>query len=104
MGRYPMQTITISTHQDAIAAVPHLLGFHPAESLVLMPFRPELPVVRVDIPTTVEDRDSLWEESLRHALGPHAARAGGRGRMAAICFTRDRENAEVTSREFAGRL
>ena len=24
-----MQTIIIKTHQDAIAAVPHLLGFHP---------------------------------------------------------------------------
>jgi len=23
-----MQTITINTHEDAIAAVPHLLGFH----------------------------------------------------------------------------
>ena len=63
-----MQTINIRTHQDAIAAVPHLLGFHPTESLVLMPFSPQLPVVRVDIPTTVKDRDSLWDESLRDAL------------------------------------
>ena len=99
-----MQTITIRTHQDAIAAVPHLLGFHPAESLVLMPFSSHLPVVRVDIPTTVEDRDSLWEESLRDALGPHVAHTGGRTRMAAMCFTQDRGNAEVTSRDFAQRL
>ena len=69
-----MQTITIRTHQDAIAAVPHLLGFHPTESLVLMPFSSQLPVVRVDIPTTVEDRDALWDESLRDALGPHVVR------------------------------
>ena len=99
-----MQTITIRTHQDAIAAVPHLLGFHPTESLVLMPFSPQLPVVRVDIPTTVEDRDSLWDESLRDALAPHALRTGGRARMAAMCFTQDRSNAEVTSRDFAQRL
>ena len=72
-----MPTITIRTHQDAIAAVPHLLGFHPTESLVLMPFSSQLPVVRVDIPTTVEDRDSLWDESLRDALGPHALRTDG---------------------------
>ena len=99
-----MQTITINTHQDAIAAVPHLLGFHPAESLVLLPFSPQLPVVRVDIPTTVEDRDSLWNESLRDALGPHALRTGGPARMAAMCFTEDRSNAEVTSRDIAHRL
>src|SRR4051812_16340401 len=99
-----MQTITIRTHQDAIAAVPHLLGFHPTESLVLMPFSPELPVVRVDIPATVADRDSLWDESLRDALGAHAVRAGGRARMAGICFTQDRSNAEATSRDFARRL
>src|SRR6185436_12248728 len=99
----PMPTITIRTHQDAIAAVPHLLGFHPAESLVLMPFSSELPVVRVDIPTSVEDRDSLWDQSLWDALGPHALSAGGRARMAAICFTQDRGNAEVTSRDFTHR-
>jgi len=99
-----MQTITIRTHQDAIAAVPHLLGFHPTESLVLMPFSPQLPVVRVDIPTTGEDRDSLWEESLRDALAPHASRTDGPPRMAAMCFTQDRSNAEVTSRDLAQRL
>ena len=99
-----MQTITISTHQDAIAAVPHLLGFHPAESLVLLPFSPQLPVVRVDLPTNVEDRDSLWNESLRDALSPHALRADGRAQMAVMCFTQDRSNAEATSRDFAQRL
>jgi hypothetical protein len=99
-----MQTITIRTHQDAIAAVPHLLGFHPTESLVLMPFGPQLPVVRVDIPTTGKDRDSLWDESLRDVLGAHASRTSGQMRMAAICFTQDRSNAEVTGRDFAERL
>ena len=99
-----MPSITIRTHQDAIAAVPHLLGFHPTESLVLMPFSPQLPVVRVDIPVSVEDRDSLWEDSLRDALAPHASRTDGPPRMAAICFTQDRSNAEVTSRDLARRL
>ena len=99
-----MQTITIRTHQDAIAAVPHLLGFHPTESLVLMPFSSQLPVVRVDIPTTVEDRDALWDESLRDALGPHVVRTDAPARMAAMCFTGDRSNAEVTSRDIAKRL
>ena len=99
-----MQTLAINTHQDAIAAVPHLLGFHPTESLVLMPFSPQLPVVRVDIPTTVEDRDALWDSSLRGALGPHALRAGGQARMAVMGFTQDRSNAEANSRDFTRRL
>lgn len=99
-----MPTITIRTHQDAIAAVPHLLGFHPTESLVLMPFSPQLPVVRVDIPTTPDGRDALWEQSLRDALGTHALHADGRARMAAICFTQDRDNAEATGQDFARRL
>jgi hypothetical protein len=99
-----MPTITIRTHQDAIAAVPHLLGFHPTESLVLMPFSPELPVVRVDIPTTPKDRDALWEQSLQDALGTHALRADGRARMGAICFTQDRDNAEATGQDIARRL
>ena len=99
-----MQSISIKTHEDAIAAVPHLLGFHPAESLVLLPFSPQLPVVRVDIPVAAEDRDALWNESLRDALSPHALRAGGQALMAVMCFTQDRSNGEATSRNFTQRL
>jgi hypothetical protein len=69
-----------------------------------MPFGRELPVVRVDIPTTAEDRASLWEQSLRDALGIHALRAGGRAQMAVICFTQDHSNADATSQDFTRRL
>jgi hypothetical protein len=54
-----MSTLVISSHDDAIAAVPHVLGFHPRESLVLVPFNQALPWVRVDIPTTEADRREL---------------------------------------------
>ena len=60
-----MGTLIISSHEDAIAAVPHVLGFHPQESLALVPFNQDLPWVRVDIPATEADRRRLWDGSLR---------------------------------------
>ncbi|WP_363321314.1 DUF4192 family protein [Nocardioides sp.] len=51
-----------------MAAVPHVLGFRPQESLVLVPYNQDLPWVRVDIPATEADRRDLWDGSLRDAL------------------------------------
>ena len=99
-----MDTLVISSHEDAIAAVPHVLGFQPKESLVLVPFNQVLPWVRVDIPTTAADRVQLWSDSLCDALSTHARRAGKSGRMAVLCFTANRENAEVTSLDIGRRL
>jgi hypothetical protein len=99
-----VSALVISSHEDAIAAVPHVLGFHPSESLVLMPFNPALPWVRVDIPRTAADRRQLWDQKLRDVIDRHARRAGGSVRMAVLCFTADRENAEVTSRNVSRRL
>lgn len=99
-----MGTLVISSHEDAIAAVPHVLGFHPQESLVLLPFNQALPWVRVDIPATADDCAALWEGSLRDALATHARRADGPVGMAVLCFTTDRENAAVTSRDIGRRL
>lgn len=72
--------------------------------MVLVPFREDLPWVRVDMPTTATDRERLWDEGLREALAMHARRANGSARMAVLCFTIDRENAEVTSRDMGQRL
>ncbi len=38
--------ITVSSHDELLAAVPHMFGFTPHESLVLYPFAPGLPRVR----------------------------------------------------------
>lgn len=99
-----MNALVISSHEDAIAAVPHVLGFQPSESLVLMPFNPALPWVQVDLPRTAADRSQLWDKKLRTVLDTHARRAGGSVRMAVLCFTADRESAEVTSRDLSRRL
>ncbi|GAA5122397.1 hypothetical protein GCM10023339_40730 [Alloalcanivorax gelatiniphagus] len=99
-----MGTLVISSHEDAIAAVPHVLGFHPQESLVLMPFNQELPWVRVDIPQTEADCVRLWDESLREVLASHARRAARPVGVAVLCFTSDRANAAATSRDIGRRL
>lgn len=99
-----MGTLVICSHEDAIAAVPHVLGFHPQESLVLVPFNQDLPWVRVDIPATEAECRELWDGSLRDALTTHARRADGPVGMAVLCFTSDRVNADVTSHNIGRRL
>ncbi|MCW2737941.1 MAG: hypothetical protein JWN97_2585 [Nocardioides sp.] len=99
-----MSTLVISSHEDAIAAVPYVLGFHPQESLVLVPFNQALPWVRVDIPATDADRSQLWDGSLREALVAHARRADGPVGMAVLCFTSDQANAAASSHDIGRRL
>lgn len=48
--------VTIQGNDEAIAAIPHLLGFEPRESLVIVPVRGErAPVARMDLPGSPED-------------------------------------------------
>ena len=75
--------ISVSSHDELLAAVPHMFGFTPYESLVLYPFAPGLPRVRVDLPTSQTARDGVWE-SLEVPFGRHA-RPGSA--VAIICLT-----------------
>ena len=50
-------TLSIHSPDELIAVIPHLLGFKPEESIVFLPMRSDLPVARVDLPTTARDRD-----------------------------------------------
>ncbi len=40
--------LSIRSPDELIAALPHLLGFTPEESIVFVPLRPVLPLARVD--------------------------------------------------------
>ena len=42
--------LVVQSPDELLAAVPHVLGFKPEESIVLVPFRPGLPITRVDLP------------------------------------------------------
>ena len=44
--------LSIHSPDELIAVIPHLLGFKPEESIVFLPMRSDLPVARVDLPTT----------------------------------------------------
>lgn len=54
-----MPTITLTTPQDIIAAVPYLLGFHPCDSLVVIVAagRRVAVVFRYDLPDPANNRD-----------------------------------------------
>jgi hypothetical protein len=92
-------TLTARCPEDILAAVPVVLGFHPADSLVLLTFDARKPFhARVDLPPSPADDDevicSLLEPSLLHAVGrvvlvaftSDAALAGRIGRAAAEAF------------------
>lgn len=49
--------LSVRSPEELVVAIPHLLGFNPTESLVLVPLAPELPVVRVDLPTSARERE-----------------------------------------------
>jgi hypothetical protein len=42
--------LRINTHSQLIAVVPHVLGFHPEDSLVVMPVDGSGPFARIDLP------------------------------------------------------
>lgn len=67
--------LVVKSPDELLAAVPHVLGFRPEESLVIVPSGGGgLPVARVDLPTTAEERD-LVADLLLTAYG----RLGGPG-------------------------
>lgn len=87
--------LVVNTPDELIAAVPHVLGFEPQESLVLAPLKADLPWIRVDLPGTAQDREILWNEHIRDPLARLACPGS---QMAVVCVTADRPSAELASR------
>nr|WP_268932224.1 DUF4192 domain-containing protein [Nocardioides okcheonensis] len=92
--------LVVRSPEDLLAAVPHMLGFQPAESLVVVPFGPDLPALRVDLPTNPGQREDVWE-AVHEGLNRHVR---GTARAGIICFTADNEAAERASHHLANRL
>ena len=90
----------VQSPDELLAAVPHVLGFKPEESIVLVPFRPGLPVTRVDLPRTAADREEVWEA----LSGPYGRPARPGARLAILCFSEDRCSAELASHHLSNRL
>jgi hypothetical protein len=93
-------TLSVHSPDELVAALPHLLRFKPQESIVFVPMRSDLPVARVDMPTTPRDQELVWR-SIRDGLTRYAQPGAAVG---IVCFTADRQQADLVGREFAERL
>jgi hypothetical protein len=78
--------IVLRTPDELLAAMPHLLGFNPQESLLLVPVSTGLPLARVDLLRTGRDRDEVQ----RHLSGPYGRNARPGAMVALVCITEDR--------------
>lgn len=83
-------TLSVRNPDELVAAIPHLLGFKPHESIVFVPMRSDLPVARVDLPTTPRDRE-LVRRSIRDGLTRYAKPGSSVG---IVCITADRQKAK----------
>jgi len=86
--------VVVTSPDELVAALPHVLGFTPEESVVTIPLGSELPVARLDIPTTAEERsqavESFTAAYARNLTAP-------RGALAIVCMTENRRAAAATS-------
>jgi len=98
--RVPVVSITVRSHDELLAAMPHMFGFTPEESIVLYPFSPGLPRVRADLPTSQAERDGVWD-SIAGPIERHAAPGSA---VAVICWTGGRDDAERASADLRTRL
>lgn len=92
--------LVVNTPDELLAAVPHILGFNPEESIVLLPLRPGLPVTRVDMPETTSDREKVWDA----LCGPYGRYARPGAGVAILCFTENRLFARLGSEDLSDRL
>lgn len=93
-------TLSVHSPDELVAVIPHLLGFKPEESIVFLPMGSDLPVARVDLPTTPRDREVVWR-SISDAYGRYAQPGSS---IAIVCLTADREAATVAGHDFAARF
>lgn len=83
------QTLSVRSPEDLLAAVPCVLGFHPAESLVMLTFRRNGPAfhARVSIPEDTADDEQLCHTLLRSAVVNHV------DRIALLAYSEDVDRA-----------
>ena len=92
--------LVVQSPDELLAIVPHVLGFKPEESIVLVPFQAGLPIARVDLPRTAADREEVADA----LSGPYGRHARPGARLAIICITEDRRSAELASQHLSDRL
>lgn len=91
---------SVRSPDELISVIPHVLGFTPRDSLVLVPLSPELPAARVDLPTSAREREQAWE-SIGDVYARHA-RPGAK--IGLVSFSADRDYADRLGQDFAIRF
>lgn len=93
-----MARVMVTSPDELLAALPHVLGFTPTESVVTVPLGSKLPVARIDIPRTADERRQV-AKALQTGYVHHVGPSGGM--VAVVCVTEDRRAARVTSQTVA---
>lgn len=92
--------MVVTSPDELFAALPHMLGFRPEESLVVVPVVEGLPCARVDLPLTAEDRVAVAES----LVGPYGRHAAPGAAVAIAVVAGDRGAAGTASGHIARRL
>lgn len=92
--------LVVKSPDELFAALPHLLGFRPEESLVLLPMGEGLPAARVDLPLTAADRMAVAQS----LTGPFVRHAAPGASVAIAVVSHDRGAAASASRDVARQL
>ena len=95
-----MERLVITTPDDLLNALPHVLGFEPRNSLITVPFRGGGMTARVDIPTTAEERRGAIA-TIRSA---YARNAQPGDLVAIVCVTDNVHTAQRCSSQLATAL
>ncbi|MFS3130530.1 DUF4192 family protein [Nocardioides sp. Bht2] len=61
------KSLSIHSPDELIAAIPHMLGVKPQESIVFIPIRSDLPAASIDLPTTPRAEELAWR-SIRDGM------------------------------------
>lgn len=86
--------VTIQNNDQAIAAVPHLLGFEPQESLVVVPVAGSAPVARIDLPHSAAEA----QEMIASLADTYDSTRWGDSAALIVCFSKTPEATEDLSR------
>lgn len=92
--------LSVRSPDELVAVVPHLLGFVPQESLTIVPLSRELPVARIDLPSSAREREHAWE-AISDVYSRHAQPGSA---VALIAFADDRGHADRLGQDFVLRL
>lgn len=95
-----MERVVVTTPDDLLNALPHVLGFEPQESIITVPFRGAAMTARIDIPTTPEDR----HQAIGALRSAYARNALPGDKVAIVCVTENVHAAQRCSKALASAL